>query len=68
MLALVQHLQHLPRDAALALARLVGVGVDADRDVFGHMPGRASSRRSSSAALTFANKRLSKSRPGDSPR
>jgi hypothetical protein len=33
MIALMQHLQHLARDAALALARLVGVGVHANGDV-----------------------------------
>ena len=34
MVALAQHVQHLAREPALALARLIGIRVDADGDVF----------------------------------
>jgi hypothetical protein len=39
MPAFAQHLEHLAREAVFALARLVRVGVDADRNVLGFVAG-----------------------------
>jgi hypothetical protein len=37
MLAFAQHFEHAAGQAILALARLVGVGIDAERDRLGHV-------------------------------